>query len=1662
MNRPSFLFSPGLRRALAAGMAAGLALALASAVVPAGGPTSLIRGGGTVSTTTTVVSSADPSTVGQLVTFTATVSGSPEPETPTGTVTFFDGTSSIGSATLSSGTAAITTSSLAVGSHPIQAEYGGDATFEFSGSAPLTQTVNPAATTTAVDSSANPSTVEQAVTFTATVSPVPDGGTVSFTDGGTPMTGCSFEAVSAAGTAPCQVTYTAVGSHSITATYSGDTNFAPSSDDTLTQTVNPAATPTALSTPTAPAAALAGAPFSVSTVLTRTDGGAVPAGTSVVFEVVEPDGTQLSMFAVTDPTGLATVTITNPPSGVFTVTTSFPGTESLAPSSSGSAQVSVYQPVLLTMPPSVTGTAGGRIALTARVTTVPDGAPVPGQTVTFSDSGFPPGFPSCDALTDANGIATCNVAWTGFPGAATVTATFENPADFFTDHAGDLPPQPEIATTTLQIVAPTALSTPTAPAAALAGAPFSVSTVLTRTDGGAVPAGTSVVFEVVEPDGTQLSMFAVTDPTGLATVTITNPPSGVFTVTTSFPGTESLAPSSSGSAQVSVYQPVLLTMPPSVTGTAGGRIALTARVTTVPDGAPVPGQTVTFSDSGFPPGFPSCDALTDANGIATCNVAWTGFPGAATVTATFENPADFFTDHAGDLPPQPEIATTTLQISAATTTAVASSANPSTVGQAVTFTATVSPVPGGGTVSFTDGGTPITGCSFEPVSSTGTAICQVTYTAVGSHPITASYGGDANFAPSSADTLTQKVNRASSAASLVSTPNPSTVGQPVTLTATVAANPLGAGTPTGTVTFSEGGAVFGSAALNGNGTAAVTTSFTAAGSHPITASYEGDANFAPSSADTLTQTVNPAATTTAVVSSANPSTVGQPVTFTVTVTGPLGAGTPTGTVDFADGGSDFGFVIVNGSPTSFTGEITTSFTAAGAHLITATYEGDANFAGSSGSLTQTVVPTLVVVTTSPLPRAQVGAPYLDNLAASGGTPPYTWSLSGGTLPTGLSLDSSGAITGIPSAPGTATFTVVVADASMPRQTATSVQLSLTVPVPPVVTSISPTFGPGRGGTTVTISGNNLCDVSAVHFGTVSSHATVIHPPTGSVCTVSAVSPPGTGVVDVTVTDPGGTSLTGPQDHFSYTPVVTSISPTFGPGRGGTTVTVSGNNLCDVSAVHFGTVSSHATVIHPPTGSVCTVSAVSPPGTGVVDVTLTDPGGISLTGPQDDFSYTPAVTSISPTFGPAHGQTTVTISGNNLCDVSAAHFGPNPSPSVRVTPPPRGSSVCTVSAVSPPGTAVVDVTLTDPGGTSLTGPQDDFSYTPVVTSISPTFGPAGGGTTVTISGNNFCGVSAVHFGPNPSPIVKVTPPAGSVCSVSAVSPPGTAVVDVTLTGPGGISLTGPQDDFSYAPVVTSISPTFGPAGGGTTVIISGKNLCGVSAVHFGPNPSPIVKVTPLAGSVCSVSAVSPPGTAVVDVTLTGPGGISLTGPQDDFSYAPVVTSISPTFGPAGGGTTVIISGKNLCGVSAVDFGPNPSPSVRGAPPAGSVCNGSISAVAPPGTGVVDVTLIGPGGSSLTGPQDDFSYAPVVTSISPTFGPAGGGITVIINGNNLCGVSAVDFGPNPSPSVRVTLPPRGSSVCSVLAVSPLGTGVLDVTLTGPGGTSLTAPQDQFSYR
>ena len=185
---------------------------------------------------------------------------------------------------------------------------------------------------------------------------------------------------------------------------------------------------------------------------------------------------------------------------------------------------------------------------------------------------------------------------------------------------------------------------------------------------------------------------------------------------------------------------------------------------------------------------------------------------------------------------------------------------------------------------------------------------------------------------------------------LASSLNPSIYGQKVTWTATVA--PSGAIPPTGTVSFTWGSAyrryTIGTATLNSSGVATLTRSSLNAYLYPLTAVYKGDANNPGSTSAVLNQIVTQTTSAATITSSLNPSTLGQAVTFTATITSPTV--TPTGPVTFTAGNTVLGTAQIAGGKAKFT----TSTLAVGSTNVKATYYGNSNISKSSASVTQTV------------------------------------------------------------------------------------------------------------------------------------------------------------------------------------------------------------------------------------------------------------------------------------------------------------------------------------------------------------------------------------------------------------------------------------------------------------------------------------------------------------------------------------------------------------------------------------------------------------------------------------------------------------------------------------------------------------------------------------
>jgi hypothetical protein len=149
-----------------------------------------------------------------------------------------------------------------------------------------------------------------------------------------------------------------------------------------------------------------------------------------------------------------------------------------------------------------------------------------------------------------------------------------------------------------------------------------------------------------------------------------------------------------------------------------------------------------------------------------------------------------------------------------------------------------------------------------------------------------------------------------------------------------------------------------------------------------------------------------------------------------------------------------------------------------------------------------------------------------------------------------------------------------------------------------------------------------------------------------------------------------------------------------------------------------------------------------------------------------------------------------------------------------------------------------VALSSDARTALVGAPNDkgkvgaawvFGPSPVLRSVSPDKGPAAGGTTVTITGSNFTGASAVHFGTAEAASFEVQSPN----TITAVTPPGAGVVDVTVTTAYGASSTGTFDRFTYVAANSSSKTTTRASGTATTTTTAATATATGGVLGFGP-------------------------------------------------------------------------------------------------------------------------------------------------------------------------------------------------------------------------------------
>lgn len=438
--------------------------------------------------------------------------------------------------------------------------------------------------------------------------------------------------------------------------------------------------------------------------------------------------------------------------------------------------------------------------------------------------------------------------------------------------------------------------------------------------------------------------------------------------------------------------------------------------------------------------------------------------------------------------------------------------------------------------------------------------------------------------------------------------------------------------------------------------------------------------------------------------------------------------------------------------------------------------------------------------------------------------------------------------------------------------------------PPQIVTFEPQASGTAGGQIVSLFGNALDSVTAVSFGVQPALVFSAYPVTGQLTynsRIDAVAPPGDGTAVISVSAPGGSTSTGPGSFRWVDPapvaVVSSVSPL--NGGAGTAVSIRGGGFTGAVAVAFGTVAAQFQVA---SDNLILAWAPTPAkATELVDVTVTAPGGASAATIADQFTYIPlkppkpAELALSPNYGSVAGGAFVTLLGSGFTNATSVTFG---SQVAQFDVLSDGK----ILAVAPPASGgtpqAVDIIVTTPVGVSTAVPPDGFTYVvaPAVTQLTPSEAPYLGGTQVVIGGSGFSGANEILFG--------VTPAVFQVWSdavATATAPPGIGLVQVAVRTTRGISAADAASRFTYTaiPAVAQLTPQSGAAAGGTNVTISGQGFTGATTVAFGGVIAPAFTVN----SDIQITAISPPGSGVVDVTVTTSGGVSPVTVAGQFTY-----------------------------------------------------------------------------------------------------------------------------------------------------------------------------------
>jgi myo-inositol-hexaphosphate 3-phosphohydrolase len=426
-----------------------------------------------------------------------------------------------------------------------------------------------------------------------------------------------------------------------------------------------------------------------------------------------------------------------------------------------------------------------------------------------------------------------------------------------------------------------------------------------------------------------------------------------------------------------------------------------------------------------------------------------------------------------------------------------------------------------------------------------------------------------------------------------------------------------------------------------------------------------------------------------------------------------------------------------------------------------------------------------------------------------------------------------------------------------------------IPTPPSISSFTPDSGPV--GTSVTITGSNFNGATNVSFSGVSATFTEV-----SANEIHATVPAGASDGPISVTTPDGTANSATIFDVTVTPQppsITSFNPTSGPV--GSSVTITGSNFSGATNVSFSGVSATFTEV-----SANEIHATVPVGASNGLISVTTPDGTANSATNFDVTVVPqppSITLFNPTSGPVGSG--VTITGSNFSGASNVSLNGVSATFTEV-------SANEIHATVPAGASNGPISVTTPDGTANSATNFDVTVTPQppsITSFNPTSGPVG--SSVTITGSNFSGVSNVSFNGVSATFTEV-----SANEIHATVPAGASDGPISVTTPDGTASSATNFDVTVTPQppsITSFNPTSGPVGSGVT--ITGSNFSGVSNVSFNGVSATFTEV-----SANEIRATVPAGASDGPISVTTANGTAFSGENFDVITSQTVTvTFNPT-------------------------------------------------------------------------------------------------------------------------------------------------------------------------